>query len=174
MYCECDAVQRVPLLPKDAGDREQTREIRRALPYLLRQRPLPDGSVAQTVLGWTKRRFAEVSPHGTSLIDFTVDLRLLAVKLQSGMTVRLVAPKADAEDAMTGVAGGVAVRVRGFGRVCRHGTFVDGAPWARVRLEAPQPDGSWLASTSGGFMGLPCCVKDDDNDADDSDEEDGY
>ena len=164
MYAECATVQRVQLLPKEVGDRPPARAIRRALPYLLRQRALPDGSVAQAVVGWERRRFAEVSPHGTSLIDFTVDVRLLAVTLERGMAVYLPAPKSDQGDALVGAVAGVAVCVRGFGQTCRHGTPVEGAPWARARLEAPQPDGSWLASTSGGFMGLPCCARDDDVD----------
>ena len=99
-----------------------------------------------------------------------MDVRLLAVKLERGMAVYLAAPRSDKDDALVGAVAGVAVCVRGFGRACRHGTPVEGAPWARARLEAPQPDGSWLASTTGGFMGLPCCARDDDGD-DDSDDD---
>ena len=113
---------------------------------------------AQAVVAWERRRVADYEPHGTALVSFTVDARTLACAVEAGMVVRLFDVRSAAYDALTGTALGVTVRVPGFGTTCRHGTAVLGAPWARVRLVAPDDGaGGWVAVASGPWLGLPCC-----------------
>ena len=169
MFCERTVTQRVRLPPRYLDAVDQRREVERALPYLLRHTVLQDGSVVQAVLSWQMRRFAEYEPHGTALVNLGVDVRALVCTAEATMVVRVHNVRPGAGDALLGEALGATVRVPGFGPACRHGTAVAGAPWARVRLIAPDAAADWVALASGPYLGLPCCVADDGAEDEDSD-----
>lgn len=161
MYCERTVVQRVQIPPRFTGELDRTREINRALPYLLRDRKMADGSSVQAVLSWDVRRMAAVEPHGANLVDFIADARVQAVDVHPGLVVRLLRIRSAAGEALVGTAFGATVRVTGFGLQCRCGTAVADAPWARVKLaRLDEATGEWLAVGHGPHLGLPCCETD--------------
>lgn len=119
MYCERTVSQRVQIPPRFTGQLDRAREISRALPYLLRDRKLADGSSVQAVLSWETRRMAAVEPHGANLVDFMVDARVQAVHPQADLVVRCLRVKTVAGEALIGTALGATVRVPGVGPLLR-------------------------------------------------------
>lgn len=173
MYCERTVVQRVQIHPRFAHETARTREINRALPYLLRERKLKDGTVVQSVLSCEVNRMAMVDPHGANLVDCVANARVHALDLRPGMLVRALRIRSAAGEALVGTAVGATVRVTGFGLQCRCRTPVADAPWARVKLvRLDEASGEWLAVGHGPYLGLPCCAVDpcivtEDEDTDD-------
>ena len=164
MFSTRSVTQRVRMPPRYVGDRE----IDRALIPILRGRVLPDGAMVYAVEKANTRRFAACEPHGSSLLDYTVDVIVHAFNASAGTVVQLVDVRPGADDSLVGSALALKVTVQGFGPMCRHGTSVKGAPWARVRLVEPARDGEWLAVALGTGLGLPCCVGDlEDEEEDD-------
>lgn len=122
MFSTRSVTQRVRMPPRYVGDRE----IDRALIPILRGRVLPDGAMVYAVEKANTRRFAACEPHGSSLLDYTVDVIVHAFNASAGTVVQLVDVRPGADDSLVGSALALKVTVQGFGPMCRHGTSVKG------------------------------------------------
>ena len=77
--------------PRKMDERTRELELGRALPKIMNgHRVLEDGSLVCGVMEWNVDRFAEYEPHGTSLLNFMVNVRVLSAKLVPGIVVTLI------------------------------------------------------------------------------------
>lgn len=156
MFCTRRLRQEVPLLSRHMRSTDE--ELARALPWIVRGAPLPDGSVAITPLSWERQRLARVEA-GTGRLFVVVDAVVLAVLLATGMVVDVFDVRRDSSGAYLGEAAGAIVQLSNLQDVCVHGSSARVVGRVRVRLgQQDSRTGAWAADCVGAGLGLPCCV----------------
>ena len=159
MFREETLVSRMPLVPRQLAD--VSRELACSVPLALRDHQMPDGAFVQLVLSVEAKSRAAVESF-TGRIMVPVESRVLTALMTAGTIVTLSNIRRDEQD-LLGDASMCTVRVPDFccDGACPHGSYVDGAPWARVRLWC-YADGEWIAE-AGQWLGLPCCCAVENN-----------
>lgn len=139
-------------------------EVRRGLPWTVRDTVLPDGSVVLTALDeWTAQRYARAEAGGTGRCFARLNVHVLARVIEVGMVVDLLSVRYDDVDkTLMGDVLGDTVRVVDVRGACKHGSTGWVLGRIRARLVSHDPDTKeWIAHASAPYLGLSCCITDD-------------